>query len=140
AMREKSILHLGARAYSGAQVTAWARLSRDVVGTRRRLEDGRQVWVAEARDGAMLGFIDLEDDGHIDFLYVAPEAAGQGVAQALYEEVEARAVAHQLTRLYTEASELARPFFERQKFSVLTRQDLEIDGVPIHNYRMAKLM
>ena len=40
----------------------------------------------------------------------------------------------------TEASELARRFFERKGFVVLERQDKILRGVPIHNYRMAKTL
>jgi putative acetyltransferase len=40
----------------------------------------------------------------------------------------------------TETSELARRLFERKGFVVLERQDLLIRGVPIHNYRMTKIL
>jgi putative acetyltransferase len=45
-----------------------------------------------------------------------------------------------IERLFTEASELARRFFERKGFTVLQRQDKILRGVPIHNYRMAKTL
>jgi putative acetyltransferase len=45
-----------------------------------------------------------------------------------------------IQRLFTEASELARRFFERKGFTVLERQDMILRGVPIHNYRMAKTL
>jgi putative acetyltransferase len=43
-----------------------------------------------------------------------------------------------ISRLYTEASELARRLFERKGFAVLERQNKVLSGAPIHNYRMAK--
>ena len=82
----------------------------------------------------------LEPDGHIDRLYSAPEAAGRGVASRLYDATEAAARAQGISRLFTEASELARRFFERKGFTVLERQDNILHGVPIHNYRMAKTL
>ena len=54
--------------------------------------------------------------------------------------VETAALAQNIERLYTEASELARRFFERKGFTVLERQDKILRGVPIHNYRMAKAL
>jgi putative acetyltransferase len=54
--------------------------------------------------------------------------------------VETAARAQGITRLFTEASELARRLFERKGFVVLERQDLVIHGVPIHNYRMTKIL
>jgi putative acetyltransferase len=52
--------------------------------------------------------------------------------------VETAARQQEISRLYTEASELARRFFERKGFAVLARQDLVVRGEPIHNYTMAK--
>jgi putative acetyltransferase len=43
-----------------------------------------------------------------------------------------------LGRIFVEASELARPLFERRGFTLLARNDLVLDGVDIHNYRMEK--
>ena len=43
--------------------------------------------------------------------------------------------------LFTEASELARRLFERKGFVVVERRDIVLrDGVPIHNYRMTKVL
>jgi putative acetyltransferase len=54
--------------------------------------------------------------------------------------VEAAAREQGITSLFTEASELARRVFARKGFTVVERQDLMIRGVPIHNYRMAKVL
>jgi putative acetyltransferase len=88
----------------------------------------------------VVAFTDLEPDGHIDRLFCAPEAAGRGVASRLYDAIETAAREQGLERLFTEASELARRFFERKGFTVLERQDMILRGVPIHNYRMAKAL
>jgi putative acetyltransferase len=92
------------------------------------------VW----RTGHVVAFINLEPDGHIDRLFCAPEVAGRGVASRLYDAIETATRAQGIQRLFTEASELARRFFERKGFTVLERQDMIVRGVPIHNYRMAK--
>jgi putative acetyltransferase len=137
-MWERSIRELGPRAYSPEQVAAWAARTADMDRLGERLGDGRQVWVAEGVTEEPIGFIDLEMDGHIDFLYAAPEAAGQGVAARLYAEVERAANAAKISRLNTEASEVARGFFERMGFVMLHRRELELVGVPIHNWKMEK--
>ena len=98
------------------------------------------VLVAADESGHVVAFIDLEPDGHIDRLFCAPEAAGRGIASRLYEALEAAARAQGIERLFTEASELARRFFEPKGFTVLHRQDKILRGVPIHNYRMAKTL
>ena len=77
---------------------------------------------------------------HIDRLYCAPEAAGRGIASQLYDAIETAARAQGIKQMFTEASELARRFFERKGFTVLERQDKILRSVPIHNYRMAKTL
>ncbi|GAB2879169.1 GNAT family N-acetyltransferase [Nocardioides pacificus] len=44
----------------------------------------RETWLAQRDDGALLAYAVLEDDW-LDSLYVAPEAAGQGIGTALLE-------------------------------------------------------
>lgn len=105
-----------------------------------RSSDGRLVLVATDEQDHVIAFIDLEPDGHIDRLFCAPEAAGRGVASRLYDGLEAAAREQGIGRLFTEASELARRFFERKGFAVLERQDKILRGVMIHNYRMAKTL
>ena len=112
----------------------------DAEQEHRRSGDGRLVLVAADEQDRVIAFIDLEPDGHIDRLFCAPEAASRGIASQLYDRVETAAREQGIARLFTEASELARRFFERKGFTVLERQDKILRGVPIHNYRMAKTL
>lgn len=100
------------------------------------MSDGRLRLVAVADDVA--GFIDVEPDGHIDLLYVAPAAAGSGVARTLLETAEALSPLSGAVRLYAEASETARPVFERLGYSIVGRRDFEVAGVAIHNWAVEK--
>jgi putative acetyltransferase len=81
---------------------------------------------------------DLEADGHLDFLYSAPEAEGMGVGSALCTAIEERARAERMPRINVEASELAKPLFEKRGFKVICPNDFTIDGVAIHNFSMEK--
>jgi putative acetyltransferase len=126
--------------YTPEQVNAWVPGRWDAEREHQRSGDGRLVLIAEGESGHAVAFIDLEPDGHIDRLYCAPEAAARGIASRLYDAIEAAARTQGIERLYTEASELARRFFERKGFTVLERQDKILRGVPIHNYRMAKTL
>ncbi len=134
ALYDASVRALGARDYSAAQIEAWASLTPSAEALIERMADGRSRLVAVLDD--IVGFIDVEADGHIDLLYVAPAAAGLGVARALLETVEA--LASGAARLYAEASETARPVFERLGYSVIRRRDFEVAGVPIHNWAVEK--
>ena len=136
----RSVREVALSDYTAEQVKAWVPGRWDAEQERRRSGDGRLVLVAADESGHVVAFIDLEPDGHIDRLFCAPEAAGRGIASGLYEALETAARAQGIERLFTEASELARRFFERKGFTVLQRQDKILRGVPIHNYRMAKTL
>ena len=134
----RSVRAIGPAGYSAAQVAAWAAAA----PTAERLEalsrDGRTTLVAVDDADRPLAFADLEPDGHIHFFYCAPEAAGTGVAAALYDELEVLARSRGMQRLYAEASEAARRFFVKRGFAVTGRRDLELSGTPIHNYAVEK--
>ena len=112
------------------QVRAWVPGRWDAEREHRRSGDGRLVLVAADEPGHVAAFIDLEPDGHIDRLFCAPEAAGRGVTSRLYNANETAARAQGIQRLFTEASEPARRFFERKGFTVLERQDMTLRGCP----------
>lgn len=136
ALYAASVRALGARDYSDAQIEAWASLTPSAGSLVERMGDGRTRLVAVLDDIA--GFIDVEADGHIDLLYVEPGAAGLGVARALLETAEALAPLSGAGRLHAEASETARPVFERLGYSVVARRDFEVAGVAIHNWAVEK--
>jgi putative acetyltransferase len=135
---DRSVAALGPRDYSDEQVAAWIGQSAKAERFRARLSDGRRCWVAVDEADRVRAFVDLEADGHIDFLYAAPEAAGTGVADRLLDVLEVAAAADGLTRLYVEASEAARRFFLKRGYAVVARRDFEIGAVAIHNYAMER--
>ena len=134
----RSVRQVAISDYTPAQVSAWAPERRTPEWSHQWASDGRLVLLAADENDHPVAFIDLEPDGHIDHLFCVPEAAGKGIASQLYEATETAARQQEISHLYTEASELARRFFERKGFVVLERQDMVIRGEPIHNYKMAK--
>ena len=140
ALYVRSVGHIGGRHYSARQVAAWASLAPSPERLRTLSADGSAMLVAVDDADRPIAFADLERDGRIGFLYCAPEAAGQGVAAALYDELERIARQRGLTRLYAEASEAARRFFLKQGFVVTARRDFAVAGVAIHNYAVEKAL
>ena len=130
-------------AYTPDQVAAWsARYAPEklLAGAAR----GDVIRVAVDADDTPVAYCVLEPDGHLDMLFCHPDHTGKGLARRLLAEAELAARARDLTRLFTEASELARPVFERAGYHLLHRRDFTIpfDGreVAIHNYAMEKRM
>ena len=137
ALYARPVRPYGPGANPPGQVAVWPAPA-EAAPTAARCGDGRYVVVAQDDAGVVLGFADLEADGHLDMLYAAPEAEGLHVGSQLYAAIEAHARRRGLRRIFVEASELARPLFERRGFTLLGRNDLVMDGVDIHNYRMEK--
>jgi putative acetyltransferase len=134
----RSVGTVGLQDYTPEQIRAWVVTGSDVDAFARRITDGRHVFVATTTTGNVVGYIDIEGDGHIDHLYCAPEAVGHGVGAQLYDAVEAFSREHGSLRLHVEASETARRLFERKGFTLDARHDFVLDGVNIHNFAMSK--
>jgi predicted GNAT family acetyltransferase len=97
----------------------------------------RNSYVATV-DGVPTGFSDVDSEGYIDMMFVAPRYLGRGVARQLIAHVEARARQKQLTELTANVSITARPFFERSGFTVEAEQHAMTAGVQLTNFKMKK--
>jgi putative acetyltransferase len=135
-----SVREIAARHYSENQVAAWSPAMPDPARFITRMADGRTFLVATAREGAILAYGDLEANGHIDHLYARPDAAGKGIAHLVYDRLEQTAHEAGIARLFVEASEPASRFFAKRGFSIVSRNEFELAGVPIHNFRMEKML
>jgi putative acetyltransferase len=90
-------------------------------------------------DQLIVGFGELESNGHIDCFYCHADFQGQGVGRFLYQAIEAHAQTEWgLDRLHVEASITARPFFQRLGFVTLLDQNVSCRGVVMTNYKMSK--
>ena len=123
-----------ASAYDAAERRAWAPEPPDGPTWLARLS-GHTTLVAE-RAGMVIGFMSLSDDGCIDLAYVAPGDVGTGVGGRLYDAIVAEARRRGLTALRTDASHIARPFFERRGWAVVRRRTVERNGVTLINFLM----
>lgn len=130
-----TIRRVNVRDYTPEQVRAWA--PDEIDPTKWRTFAGRYAIVAESHD-RLVGFADLETDGHLDRFFVHAETQGCGVGRAMLQKLldEARRLA--LPRIFAEVSITARPFFERHGFVVLVEQSVEVRGQRLTNYRMER--
>jgi len=124
--------------YSAAQRRAWGGAVPDPARWLARLS-ATTAFVA-AQDGAVLGFMTIDADGLINFAFVSPAVAGAGVGWRLYRAVEEKARQLGVTRLHTEASLKAKPFFERQGLRVLQEQKVPVKGLKLTNFKMQKAL
>ncbi len=124
--------------YDEAQRAAWAPDEANLDEWRARLS-GISVLVAE-EDGILAGFIGYSPDGYVALLYTASHAARRGVASMLYARVESEWRAAGLARAFAEVSLAARPFFDRQGFTVVEEERVERRGVFFTRFKMSKAL
>ncbi|KEO91343.1 hypothetical protein EH31_01375 [Erythrobacter longus] len=135
-----AIRNIGARAYSPEQVEVWASGHTSAQRFTQRAKAGHHIYVMADDADMPVAYALLEPDGHLDMLYRSPTHAGRGLASQLLAHAEEQAHRLGVTRLYTEASELARTPFERAGYAVTERRDFELRGTRIHNYAMEKVL
>ncbi len=131
----RAIREIASRDYNPAQIAAWAKIDDTQVWGQYRAS--RPTWLA--MDGPTpIGFTDLKADGCLDMMFVDPDYQGRGVASLLLATVEQAARKQGLSRIFTEASLTARPFFERNGFLVVTTQQVQKRGQTFINFLMEK--
>src|ERR1700722_19559137 len=118
AVFQGAVRAVASRDYNEAQIDAWTQVDK---GGWSLARGSKPTWVAEI-GSAVIGFSDLEPDGHLDMMFVHPSYQGIGVATALLATVQVAARSLNLAKIFTEASITARPFFEKRGFFVVDPQ------------------
>jgi len=131
-----TIRRINFRDYTPVQIETWAGTAPEPEKWRTRMKT-KQTFIA-SRAGELVGFVELETDGHVDALYVHHDHQGEGIASHLLKQIEKEAMRSGIIRLYTEASITARHFFERRGFVIVKPQEVDYHGVKFKNYRMEK--
>lgn len=123
-------------AYTPQQRAAWAPIPPDRPHWERALR-AHTVWVAD-QDGKTVGFIDLAEDGVLDHLYVHWRYQRQGIASKLVSCLEKEARQRGVVQIETDASRIARPFFEKRGYAIQAHQEVLRRGVILDNFHMIK--
>ncbi|MEC3885075.1 GNAT family N-acetyltransferase [Halobacillus sp. HZG1] len=137
-MVRTSILNIPPRYYSHAQLTAWAEGMKDHPRLHQRFLDAYSL-AAKDDYGNVIGFGSLVGS-HIDFLYVSSDWQGKGLAAQMLSLLEVQAAREGVEVLTTEASAVARPFFQKQGYVIKKEQVKWIRGISIKNVQMFKKM
>ncbi len=120
--------------YTPEQLNAWTSRPLDFDHWRRRCQSKRPL--VKELAGQVVGFIELDPDGHIDCADVDPAHAGTGAMSQIMREVKRVAIEMNLSTLLAEVSKTARPFFQRHGFVWVRDNRVDIRGVSIENFIM----
>ena len=135
-IRLAAIEELTVEDYDDAQRQAWADLADDEEALGEALKKGLSLVALVG--GAPVGFIVLAEGGRIDQLYVHPAVARTGVATTLLDAIEKLARARKLDSLVVDASDTAKPLFDKLGFTAEVRNTIPVEDVFIGNTRMKK--
>lgn len=134
----RSVHMLAAGHYDAVEIAAWAPQPPDLHAWNERLAALHTLVAEDA--GVLVGFIAYELNGHIDLLYTSPTHNRRGIATALYSQVESTLISIGIESVFTEASLVARPFFERHGFRVTAQETVVRRGVAFERFVMRKVI
>lgn len=137
ALFKKTILSVNRRDYSPEECADWASCADDTSRWRELLACSHYI-VAENEQAGILGFSSLNDEGYLHSLFVHPDFQRQGVASALYSEIERFARERTIRKITAEVSRTAKAFFERKGFQVDKKQKRKARSLYLTNYKMSK--
>lgn len=123
--------------YSREQREAWAPSVPDSDKLRSRL--AAMVVLVAVDETGIVGFMTLDETGYIDLVFVRPDRIGSGVASEIYKRIEEASQELRQERLFANASELAKPFFEKHGWVVRRTRQVERNGVTMTSHQMEKL-
>lgn len=130
----RAVHHIDDAIYTPAQKRAWAPLPADLAFWQRRLQRS-QPWLALLHQ-RVAGFIELDNNGYIDCLYVDPDFQGQGIGHVLLAHVMAEAQRRDLSQLTCHASRCAKALFEALGFQQQQACMVRRRGEVLVNYAM----
>ncbi|MFN9060159.1 MAG: rhodanese-related sulfurtransferase [Pseudanabaena sp.] len=131
-----TIREVNIRDYLPAQVQAWA--PDDLYFTDWTEDCSSNFTYVAEEESKIIGFAQLETDGHIDCFYCHKEYQRCGVGTRLYRAIEAKALELKIERLFVEVSITARAFFKSRGFAVVKEQQVACRGEKLTNFVMEK--
>ena len=124
------------RDYTKEQIERWAPQNKDMKKWAERIKKKNPFVAVEG--GEVLGFGELEKDGHIDCFYVHHNYQGKGVGSELYEAIEKEAIKQKMPCLFAEVSATAKGFFLAKNFKIKEEKNNIVCGAPAPQFIMEK--
>ena len=130
----RAIHEIASEFYTAEQCSAWSEKKPNPDHWRMRCRKKKPFVFIQ--NNKVVGFLELDSDGHIDCIYVHPEEKRKGIASALIAHAIEANISAGNQRIFVEASICAKPVFEKIGFSVVKEKEVRIKGVSLKNYDM----
>src|SRR3954451_2954170 len=134
-----TITTINPKDYDEEQIKVWASTAERTESLLRRINE-QYFFVAENDDKNIIGFASLDKTGYLDLLYVHKDFQRMGVAKQLLQKIINTAIEWNISKLETDASITAKPFFEKNNFKTIRQQTVTINNVDLINYKMERMI
>ena len=134
---QNTVLVINRRDYLQAEVEDWASCGSNLSNIKERIETHYFV-VAVNQQSQIVGFSSITPQGYLHSMFVHKDFQGEGIATMLLEEIERYAITAGITRITSEVSLTARPFFEKKGYAVEKEQKRKANQLSLTNFLMAK--
>jgi putative acetyltransferase len=134
-----TITTINPKDYNEEQIKVWASTAERTESLLRRINE-QYFFVAENDDKKITGFASLDKSGYLDLLYVHKDFQRMGVAKQLLQKIINTAIEWNISKLETDASITAKPFFEKNNFKTIRQQTVTINNVDLINYKMERMI
>lgn len=125
-----------AKAYTIDQVNRWAPSDTDMEAWAQRV--ARKNPFVAVENNQIVGFAELEGDGHIDYFYCHHDWQRKGVGTLLLGALEAEAQDRGIEVLLAEVSATGVDFFKAKGFEVTEERTNIVCAAPAKQYEMRK--
>lgn len=134
---QDTVLNINKRDYSKAEVEDWASCGNDLSHIKEMIKTHYFI-VAVNQQLQIVGFSSITPQGYLHSMFVHKDFQGKGIATILLNEIEQHATATGITRITSEVSLTARPFFEKKGYIVEVEQKRKANRLSLTNFWMAK--
>lgn len=134
---KNTVLEVNRRDYSQEEVEDWASCGDDLSKIGKMIETHYFI-VAVNQLLQIVGFSSITPQGYLHSMFIHKKFQSKGIATMLLEEIERYAIAEGIKRITSEVSITARPFFEKQGYTVEVEQKRKANQLCLTNFWMAK--
>ena len=136
---KNTVLVVNRRDYSQDEVEDWASCGDDLSNIEEMIKTHYFI-VAVNQLSQIVGFSSITPQGYLHSMFIHADFQGKGIATMLLEEIERYAIEQGMERITSEVSLTARPFFERQGYTVEKEQKRQANKLSLTNFWMQKTL
>lgn len=134
---EETIKSVNSKDYTEDQIRVWSAAKNRTVWLQKIEE---QSFYVATKGDQIVGFGSIDVEGYLDFMYVHHQFQNQGIAKALLEKIESKALEDHITRIWSSVSITAQPFFAKNGYSHYQDEHKNVNGVAFTNALMQKMI